>query len=83
MRECLNQCADEHLHYCCCEQGTADHPVWRDALVHLFHTTSTQDPCPRLIHPTRGKQDAHTGPKVTPNGLHIHVGGPRRVQPRG
>ena len=78
VQECLNQCADEHLHYCRREQGTADHPVWRDALVHLFHTTGTQDPRPRLIHPTRAKQDAHTGPKVTPNGLHLHVEGPRR-----
>ena len=26
VRECLNQCADEHLHHCRCEQGPTDHP---------------------------------------------------------
>ena len=50
-------------------------PGWRDASVHLFHTTGTQDPRLRLVHPTRAKQDAHTGPRVTPDGLHLHVGG--------
>ena len=78
VRECLNQCADEHLHYCRREQEPMNHPRWRDALVHLFHTTSTQDPRLRLVHPTRAKQDAHTGPRVTPDGLHLHVGGYRR-----
>ena len=78
VRECLNQCAEEHLHYCRREQGPTDHPGWRDALVHLFHTTGTRDPRLRLIHPTRAKQDAHTGPRVTSDGLHLHVGGYRR-----
>ena len=78
VRECLNQCADEHLHYCRREQGPTDHPGWRDALVHLYHTTSTRDPRLRLVHPTRAKQDAHTGPQVTSDGLHLHVGGYRR-----
>ena len=78
VRECLNQCADEHLHYCRCEQGPTDHPGWRDALVHLFDTTVTRDPRLRLIHPTRAKQDAHTGPEVTAAGLHLHVGGYHR-----
>ena len=45
---------------------------------HLFHTTGTRDPRLRLVHPTRAKQDAHTGPRVTPDGLHLHVGGYRR-----
>ena len=75
VRECLHQCADEHLHYCRCEQEPTNHPGWRDALVHLFHTTGTRDPRLRLVHPTRAKQDAHTGPRVTPDGLHLHVGG--------
>ena len=66
MRECLNQCADEHLHYCRREQEPSNHPGWRDALAHLFHTTGTRDPRLRLIHPTRAKQDAQTGPRVTP-----------------
>ena len=78
VRECLNQCANEHLHYCRREQERTNHPGWRDALVHLFHTTGTRDPCLRLVHPTRAKQDAHTGPRVTPDGLHLHVGGYRR-----
>ena len=65
VRECLNECADEHLHYCSCEKGTTTHPVWRDALVHLFHTTGTWDPDLRLTHPMRAKQDAHTGQQVT------------------
>ena len=77
VRECLNQCADEHLHYCRREQEPTNHPGWRDALVHLFHTTGTRDPRLRLVHPTRAKQDAHTGPRVTPDGLHLHVGGYR------
>ena len=74
VRECLNQCADEHLHYCRREQEPTNHPGWRDALVHLFHTTGTRDPHLRLVHPTRAKQDAHTGPRVTPDGLHLHAG---------
>ena len=78
MRECLNQCADEHLHYCRREQEPTNHPRWRDALVHLFHTTGTRDARLRLVHPTRAKQDAHTGLRVTPDGLHLHVGGYRR-----
>ena len=78
MRECLNQCADEHLHYCRRQQGPSDHPGWRDALAHLFHTTGTQDPRLSLIHPTRAEQDARTGPQVTSDGLHLHVGGYRR-----
>ena len=78
VRECLNQYADEHLHYCRREQEPSNHPGWRDALVHLFHTTGTRDPRLRLVHPTRAKQDAHNGPRVTPDGLHLHVGGYRR-----
>ena len=78
VRECLNQCADEQLHYCRQEQGPTDRPRWRDALVHLFHTTSKQDPRLRLIQPTRARQDPHTGPWVTPDGLHLHVGGYHR-----
>ena len=78
VRECLNQCADEQLHYCRREQEPTNQPGWRDALVHLFHTTGTQDTCLRLFHPTRAKQDAHTGPRVTLDGLHLHVGGYRR-----
>ena len=76
--ECLEQCADEHLHDCCREQGPTDHPGWRDALVHLLNTRNTRDPRLRLIHPTRSKQDAHSGPRVTPDGLHLHVWGCRR-----
>ena len=78
VRECLNQCADEHLHYCRREQEPTNHPGWRDALVHLFHTTGMRDPRLRLVRPTRAKQDAHTGPRVTPDGRHLHVGGYRR-----
>ena len=78
VRECLNQCADEHLHYGPREQESTNDPGWQDALVHLFHTTGTQDSRLRLVHPTRAKQDAHTGPWVTPDGLHLHVGGYRR-----
>ena len=78
MRERLNQCADEHLHYCHREQEPTNHPGWRDALIHLFHTTGTQDPRLRLVHPTRAKQDAYTGPRVAPGGLHHRVGGYRR-----
>ena len=78
VRECLHQCADEHLCYCCREQGATDHPGWRDALVYLFHTTGTRDPHLRLVHPTGAKQDAHTGPQVTSDGLHLHVGCYRR-----
>ena len=44
-------------------------------MVHLFHTTGTRDPRLRLVHPTRAKQNAHTGPRVNPDGLHLHVGG--------
>ena len=75
VRERLNQCADEHLHYCRRKQEPTDHPGWCDALVHLFHTTGTRDPRLRLIQPTWAKQDAHTGPRVTPDGLPLHVGG--------
>ena len=57
VRECLNQCADEHLHYCRREQEPTNHPGWRDALVHLFHTTGTRDPRLRLVHPKRAKQE--------------------------
>ena len=78
VRECLNQCADEHLHYCRREQEPTNHPGRRDALVHLFHTTGTRDPRLRLVHPIRAKGHAHTGPRVTPDGLHLHVGGYRR-----
>ena len=66
VRECLNPCANEHLHCCRREQDPTNHPGWRDALVHLFHTTGTRDARLRLFHPTRAKQDAHTGPRVTP-----------------
>ena len=75
VQECLNKSADEHLHYCCREQEPTNHPVWRDALVHLFHTIGTRDTRLRLVHPTRAKQEADTGPRVTPDGLHLHVGG--------
>ena len=78
VRECLNQCADEHLHHCRRGQEPTNYPGWRDALVHLFHTTGTPDPRLRLVHPMRAKQDAHTGPRVTTDGLHLHVGGYRR-----
>ena len=78
VRECFNQCADEHLHYCRREQEPTNHPGWRDALVNLFHTTGTRDPRLRLVHSTRAKQDAHTGPLMTPDILHLHVGGYRR-----
>ena len=78
VRKCLNQYADEHLHYCRREQEPTNHPGWRDALVHLFHTTGTRDPPLRLVHPTRAKRDAHTGPPLTPDGPHLHVGGYRR-----
>ena len=78
VQECLNQYADEHLHYCRREQEPTNRPGWRDAVVHLFHTTGTRDPRLRLVHPTRAKQDAHTGPRVTPDGLHLHVGGYHR-----
>ena len=47
-------------------------------MVHPFHTTGTREPHLRLYHPTRAKQDAHTGPRVTPDGLHLHVGGYHR-----
>ena len=78
VQECLNQCAAEHLYYCSREQGPIDHPGWRDALVHLFHITGTQDPRLSLMDATRGKQDAHAGPWVTPDVLHLHVGAYRR-----
>ena len=26
VRDCLNQCADEVLHYCCCQQGPDNNP---------------------------------------------------------
>ena len=76
--EYLNQCADEHLQYCGCEQGPTDHSGRRVALVNLFRTTGTWDPRLRLIHPTRAKQDADTGPWVTLDSLHPHFGGYRR-----
>ena len=76
VRECPNQCADEHLHYCRPDQEPTNHPGWRDA------TSSTPParwtPAPDSFHPSRAKQDAHTGPRVTPGGLHLHVGGYRR-----
>ena len=75
MQECLNQCADDHLHYCSREHRAANHPRLRDALVSLFHTTGTWDPRLRLNHPTRTEQDANTGTRVTTDGLHLHVGG--------
>ena len=78
VQECPNQCADEHLHYCRREQEPTNHPRWHVALVHLFHTTGRRDPRLRLVYPTRAKQDAHTGQRVTPDGLHLHVGGYRR-----
>ena len=74
VREYLNQCTDEHLHYCCREQGPIDHHGGRNALVNLFHTPRTRDPRLRLLDPMRAKQDAHTGPRVIPDGLHLHVG---------
>ena len=37
-----------------------------------------QDRRLKLIQPRRAKQDAYTGPRVTPDGLHLHVGGYRR-----
>ena len=46
-------------------------------MVHLFHITGTRAPRLRLVHPRRAKQDAHTGPRVTLDGLHLHVGGYR------
>ena len=78
VRECLHQYADEQLHYCGRDQEPTNHSGWRNALVHLFHTTGTRDPCLRLVHPTRPKQDADTGPRVTPDDLHLHVWGQRR-----
>ena len=78
VRECLKQCADEHLHYCRRDQGSTEHPGWCDALVHLFHTTGTRDPRLRLVHNKRAKQDAHTGPLVNSDGLHLHVRSYRR-----
>ena len=68
VRECLNQCADEHLHFCRREQEPAN-PPW---------VARRPGPRPRLAHPTRANQDAHTGPRVTPDGLHLHVVGYRR-----
>ena len=78
VQKCLSQCADEHVHYCRCRQQPNNHARWRDALVHLFHTTGMGDPRLRLLHRTRAKQDAPTGPRLTPDGLHLHVGGYRR-----
>ena len=75
VRECTHQCAQEHLHYCRSEQGLADLPGWREALVNLLHTTGRRDPRLRLIHPTRAEEDANTGPRVSPQGLQLHVGG--------
>ena len=75
VRECLNHCTEEHLHYCRREQEPTNHPGLREALVHPFHTTGTRDPRLRLVNPRRAKQDAHTGTRVTPDGLHLHIGG--------
>ena len=61
-----------------CLLGPVGHPGWRDALVNLFHTTDTREPGLRLIHPTRAKQDARAGPRVTADGLHLYVRGYRR-----
>ena len=78
VRMCPNQCADDHLHYCRPEQSPTDHPRWRYTLVYLFHTTGTPEPRLRLVHLTRAKQDTHTGPRVTSDVLHLHVGDYRR-----
>ena len=67
LRECLDQCADEHLHYCLRKRGPTNHPRWRDALVNQFHTTGRRDCRLRLMH--------HTGSLITPDGLHLHLGG--------
>ena len=75
--DCVNQCADEHLKYCSRQRRPTDHPGWHNALGNLFHTTGTWDPRLRFIHPRRAKHDAHTGARVTPDGLHHHVGGYR------
>ena len=58
-----------------CLGGCADEDLH---YCHLFQTTGTRDPHLRLVHPTRAKRDAHTGPRVTPDGLHLQVGGYRR-----
>ena len=78
VRECSNQCADEHFHYCRHKQEPTNHPGWRDALVSPLPRHRHANPHLRLVHPTRAKQDAHTGPRVTPDGLHLHVRGYRR-----
>ena len=78
VRECLNQCADEHLHYCRRKQGPTNHPRWRNALVNLFQATGTRYPRLRLLHPMWAKQDPHTSPRGNPDGLQFHVGGYRR-----
>ena len=78
VRECLHQCAEDHLQYCRREQGPTDLPGWREALVKLFHTTGTRDPRLWLVHSTKAKQDAQTGPRVTPDDLHLNLGGYRR-----
>ena len=48
----------------------------------LWSTSSTpparRNPRLSLVQPTRAKQDTHIGPRVTPDGLHLHVGGNRR-----
>ena len=75
VRECPHQCAEEHLHCCRRKQGPRDQPGCCKALVSLFHTTGTHDPRLRLVHPTRAKQHAQTSPGLTPNGLHLNVGG--------
>ena len=73
VRECPSQCADEHLHYCRREQEPTNPPrVARRFGPPLQHHRL------RLVHPTTAKQDAHTGQRVTPDGLHLHVRGYRR-----
>ena len=79
VRQCLHQGAKEHLHYCGRQQGPTDHPGWREALVNMFRTTGAQDCRLRLVHPARARQDAHRGPRVTPDGLHLHVDGAVRA----
>ena len=78
VRECLHICAAEHLRYNRQEQGPRTHPDWRQPLSDLFHNSGTWDLRLRLIHPTRAKQDAHTGHRGTADGVHLHVGGYRR-----
>ena len=78
VRECLHLYADEPPNYCRFERGPADHPAWREAMVSLFHIAGTRGPRLRFVHPTRAKQDSNTGPRVTQDGLHFHMGRYRR-----